>query len=220
MANLKELMAQRQQAAQGNQDASTQPTPTAPPIPVVAQRVNAFAQRFAGTQPQGSSPIQEVPAPSVPATLADDDSFTLEGLSNFEDEGVAPVALRQTKSQFDDETPATKPQRELPGDAEKGLLQFVSLIDGVYEIIGDSELLGNVIRSIMIELKSNPQYMKQVHKEDVHQWVKAMRDSMGMARIKKQEKKKAAPGSKAKGAKSDPDMEQAFADLGVDMSGF
>lgn len=143
--------------------------------------------------------------------------MNLDDLNNLEDEGISPTTTHM--SQFDDETPATKPTRELPADADKGLLQFIDLIDGVYGIIGDSELLGNVIRSIMIELKSNPQYMKQVSKEDIRQWVRAMRDSMGLARIKKQEKAKPRSGAaKGKSKVTDSDMADAMKDLGIDMS--
>jgi hypothetical protein len=219
MANLKELMAKRQAAAtQGDStneaavpmaEAQTQPIATPQSPAASAPRVNAFAGRFAAPRSVAPTTLEPVVAPQ-------EDDMDLEGFANLTDEGVAPRPVKV--SQFADEMPATAPTRELPEDITKEMKQFVELIDGVYQILDDSELLGNVIRSIMIELKTYPQYMKMVSKEDVHQWVRAMRDSMGMARIKKQEKKR-APASKGKGAKIDSDMEQAFADLGVDLSG-
>lgn len=187
-------------------------TPTPPVVQVEPARVNVFARRFGAAKPVDQPAV----SPAI-SGLDDEIEFNLDSLADIEDEGISPSQIQKlTKHQFDDETPATKPTRELPPDIEKGMKQFVDLIDGVYDILGDSELLGNVIRSIMIELKSNPQYMKMVGKEDIHQWVKAMRDSMGMARIKKQEKKR-APASKGKGVKLDADMEQAFADMGLDL---
>jgi hypothetical protein len=90
------------------------------------------------------------------------------------------------------------------------------LIDGVYGIIHDTELLSNVIRSIMIELKANPQYLKHVVKEDVRTWVKAMRDGMGLARVKKAEKK-AGTGRKSSTKALDSDVLSAIDDLGFDL---
>lgn len=100
---------------------------------------------------------------------------------------------------------------------DKTTLQFVEMIDGVYEIIHDPELLGNVIRSIMIELKSNPQYTKLIRDDDVRTWVRAMRENMGLARVKKVEAKARRSGSKTKsGSKAvDMDMMADLAELGI-----
>lgn len=121
-------------------------------------------------------------------------------------------------SGFADETPATKPTRDLPEGLDKGQLAFVDLIDGVYQITHDVELLSNVIRGIMIELKSNPQYIKLVAKDDVRAWVRAMRDNMGLARVKKAEKK-AGTGTRKSGGKAaqDQDVLSALDDLGIDL---
>lgn len=177
-------------------------------------KVNPLASMF-------KTAVAATPQPAKSAEVVEvSEDMDISDLANLEDEGVAPVAHGRGPSQFDDETPATKPTRELPEDADKSLLQFVDLIDGVYEIIGDSELLGNVIKGIMVELKAHPQYMKQVCKEDIRQWVRAMRDNMGLARIKKQEKAKprGAGGAAKKGGKVDSDMQDAFNDLGIDFS--
>jgi hypothetical protein len=111
-------------------------------------------------------------------------------------------------STFADETPATKPTRELPADLEPQGKLFVKLIDNIYDpmILHDPELLGSVIRNIMVELKSKPAFMTLVAPEDVRTWVRAMRSSMGLARIKKQEKKTGARGGSRKSAAVDNDM--------------
>jgi hypothetical protein len=128
------------------------------------------------------------------------DDIDLSDLENMEDPGIPPLPKPVGfKSNFDDETPATKPTRELPEDLDKNSMQFIDLIDGVYGILDDPELLGGVIRNIMIELKSNVQYIKLVAPEDIRTWVRAMRDSMGLARIKKTEAKSTrGTGAKAK----------------------
>lgn len=89
------------------------------------------------------------------------------------------------------------------------------MIDGVYDLFHDPELLSNVIRGIMIELKQNPQYMKHVVKTDVHLWVKAMRDNMGLARVKKQEKKAGTGARKSKSKATDSDLMSALDDLNL-----
>jgi hypothetical protein len=55
------------------------------------------------------------------------------------------------------------------------------MIDGIYEIIHDPDLLGGVIRNIMVELKSNPEYTKLMAPEDFRTMVRGMRESMGLA---------------------------------------
>lgn len=159
--------------------------------------------------------VQPTPAPAADPDLGDD--FSLDDLA----ESMAGDAesARETRSQFSDETPAQKPTRELPEDCDQGLRAFVELIDSVYSILDDPELLGNVIKNLMIELKSNPQYMQQVCDEDIRTWVRAMRNHMGLARLKKTEakEKRAKGGAKGKSSKVDNDMLDAFAELGVEL---
>lgn len=116
-------------------------------------------------------------------------------------------------SQFDDETPATAPTRELPDDLDASHLQFVELIDNVYGLLHDTELLANVIKSIMTELQTHPQYMKLVSPTDVRTWVRAMRNGMGLARVKKQEKKEKTSTRKTKVA--DAEWDATIAELGI-----
>lgn len=128
---------------------------------------------------------------------------------------VEPVRDEPSRASFPDETPASAPTRELPDDISEAAKNFVQTIDGIYEIIHDSELLANVIPNIMIELQQNPQYIKLVVKQDIHTWVRAMRDGMGLARIKKTESKarRKAGSSKA----SDADVLSALDELGIDL---
>lgn len=151
--------------------------------------------------------------PSVGAVESDggvsDPFAALNALGN-----VPAVRESSTISGFADETPANAPTRELPDDLSKEQLDFVSMIDNVYGILHEPEMLAGVIRNIMVELQSNPQYIKLICDEDVRTWVRAMRDSMGLARVKKAEKK--AGTSRAKKDKGvDADMLAAFASLGI-----
>lgn len=139
---------------------------------------------------------------------------SLADLESSVDEGIAP---RPGMSSFEDETPATKPTRELPDDLPKEQLQFIDLIDGVYEVLHEPDFLGSVIRNIMIELKNNPEYMRLVAPDDIRTWVRGMRESMGLARIKKTEAKvKRAGGTGKKGKTVDADMLADLASLGIE----
>jgi hypothetical protein len=140
---------------------------------------------------------------------------SLDDLDQSTDEGIAP---REGVSRFADETPADKPTRELPEGLTKEALGFVDMIDGVYEVMHDAELLGSVIRSIMLELKSNPEYMKLVAPDDIRAWVRGMRESMGLAKIRKQEAKAKRSGGGGKKSKLiDSDMLADLESLGVDI---
>lgn len=234
--NFAEMMAAKRAAAAGGQ--VVEPTPKNIPLAKAdpeVPKVNSFAAKLAlskaieaGT-PNQAAPVAVKPKFGIPGrtppanTTTDDDlGMDLDSLLDSEDEGIAPsddpdYEVQQVMSQFDDETPATAPTREVPEDADKGLRQFVEMIDGIYGILHEPELLGNVIRGIMVELKANPQYMQQVADNDIRVWVRAMRSTMGLAKIRKTESKaKRAGGGAKKGKGVDADMESAFNELGID----
>jgi hypothetical protein len=150
---------------------------------------------------------------------------SLADLAALTDEGIAPNTskreaeseyLRSRMSEFDDETPATKPNRELPEGIESQQLLFVEMMDGVYDLLDDPDLLGAVIKNIMIELKSNPQYIQMVTKDDVRQWVRTMRHTMGLARIKKLDSKSSRGTTKAKPKGKAMDQDVLNAAAGID----
>lgn len=87
-----------------------------------------------------------------------------------------------------DMIPAEMPPRELPADMTQEMQGFVTLVEGIYTCMNDPELFGNVIRNLMQELQSHPEYDKLLVDEDVGAMMKGLRSSMGMAVIKKQEK--------------------------------
>jgi hypothetical protein len=136
---------------------------------------------------------------------------SLDALDSSADEGIAP---REGVTYFADETPAVKPTRELPADMTKEQLGFIDTIDSVYDIIHDPDLLGGVIRNIMIELKSNAEYIKLMAPEDIRTMVRGMRESMGLARVKKQETKaKRASGANKKSKALDDDILAGLDDI-------
>lgn len=64
------------------------------------------------------------------------------------------------------------------------------MLNGIYEFFYDPEMFGGMIRQIMQELQEHPEYSKMIVDEDVHTLMRGLRESMGMAKIKKAEKSK------------------------------
>lgn len=124
----------------------------------------------------------------------------MDDLAGF-DETVAPAVERAADhSGFIDEIEATAPDRDLPPELEVGQLQFVESLDGIYGVLNDPEMFGQSVRIIMMELQENPEYIKLISDTDVHTMIRAMRNTMGLARIKKQEKSRKSPAGKKKAA--------------------
>lgn len=235
MSGLKALLAQRAAQRDGaNGVASGQAGSAAQPTGSASQSTQIPAEATppsdAPNEAQAAKPklgflakqLVKTPTAAAIATVESKaeplgEEFDLSDLSAFEGDG------KQTRggSGFADELSAleaTKPDRVVPDDADKGMLQFVSTMDSVYEVLDEPDMLGAVIRNIMVELKSYPHYAKMIAPEDVRTWVKSMRATMGLAKIKKTEAKtkRASGASKSKGSKHvDADMESAFKDLGI-----
>lgn len=126
-------------------------------------------------------------AKPVPAKLADD--FSLEDLASLDVSSVEESRQDQTTiSGFFDEIEATAPDRQLDPELDSQQRMFVEQLDGIYPVLHDTDLFAQSVRVIMMELQENPEYIKLVADQDVHTMIRGMRNSMGMARIKKQEK--------------------------------
>lgn len=109
---------------------------------------------------------------------------------------------QRAASRFNDEVPADSPPRNLEG-LEKQQLMFVESLDSVYKIVHEPDMLGGVIKNIMMELAQKPEYRKLIQPKDIHTMIKGMRDSMGMAKIRKEESKAKRTGGRKKTSKVD-----------------
>lgn len=142
----------------------------------------------------------------------------LDALMNDE----TPAPTRVARPIPADHIEATAPTRPVPEDATPQMLSFVKLIDSVYDLQFDQELLGNVIKSIMIELQTNPIYISSdwkkslVQPDDIRVWIRNMREVMGLNRIVKAEKKAKRASSKVKKVDSN-EMLDDLASLGFSM---
>lgn len=198
------------------EEATPQAVESKPAAPVVGKLGGMFGAKKPVTSTGSDSQADAAkPAAESVQTASPVGSSGID-LGSLADLDVSDFEESRPKSRFSDETPAQAPTRELPEGLTKEQLGFVDLIDGIYTILDDAELLGGVIRNIMIELQSNPDYMHLVAPEDVRTWIRAMRDSMGLARVKKLEKStKRSAGGKSKSKAVDDDMLGDLADLGI-----
>lgn len=136
--------------------------------------------RLAALTPKAEPQNEPVPESGV---------FSLADIEDSESMGTA------AKPEFyTDMVPAEMPPRELPPELSQGQQEFIELVSGIYTCMNDPQMFGNVIRSFMQELQQNNEYDKLLVDADVNAMMAGLRSSMGMSKIKKQEK--AAPRAK------------------------
>src|SRR3546814_12374356 len=58
----------------------------------------------------------------------------------------------------------------------------------IYTVLHDADMLGQSIRSVMQELQENKEFIQLVSDHDIHTMIKAIRNVMGVAKIRKEEK--------------------------------
>lgn len=167
----------------------------------------------------------------APKKVTSSDSATLEPTPKAEEEDrVQESTPTEQVSESDDiapkqeslpgEVPALESNREFPDDATEDMKQFGALVDSVPDLFDDPQVMQQVIRSIMVELQQNPEFMEVMTDEDVNTMIRGMRDVLGLAHVKKVAAKKKAGGStrKKKSALSDEqtaELDNLFAKLGV-----
>jgi hypothetical protein len=167
-----------------------------------------------------AKPVEKVEAPTAGEVAAGEPVIDLQSL--MDDESPAPARVARPLPA--DHVPATAPIRPVPEDATAPMLQFVKLIDSVYEMQFDQDLLGNVIKSIMVELQTNPAYISSdwkkslVQPDDIRVWIRNMREVMGLNKIVKAEKKAKRASGKAKKVDSN-EMLDDLASLGFTLEG-
>lgn len=161
-----------------------------------------------GTKARPTAPASP-PTPKQESTKGPGDSSTravadaptgLKALAQDESPGLTTVS---EAIKYDDEIPAQAPERELPEELDEAMQGFVQALDSVYnpQVLHDPELCGQMIRRIMSELQEQPQYIKLIQDDDAMVMIRGMRESMGLARIRKLEsKRKPSGGSRAKKA--------------------
>lgn len=166
--------------------------------------------RLGGSRPGvgrgGGSPVERVeqePAaePDVPveseSIRADLDS--LDAISNTT--LGAPIKPETPVMVMPNLVDVQVPDRELPADITTDQSGFIDQLNQVYSIVYDPELFGQFIRMIMQELQDHPEYIKLMSPSDLHVMVRGLRESMGLAQIKKEATKR-KPSTEAKAKKA------------------
>lgn len=161
----------------------------------LTNKLAGIGNRNAGSVPATPANIPARPTssstPAPDSGASDVAEFGLADLAGF-DAGSVNEVRSDTLSWFEDEIEATAPDRPLDPDLTTQQLGFVESLDNIYQVLNDPELFGQSVRIIMMELQENPEYIKLIQDQDVHVMIRAMRNTMGMARIKKQEKSRKA----------------------------
>ena len=142
-----------------------------------------------------------------------DDSpvFGLADLAGFDATDDTAPARSDTSSGFLDEIEATAPERAITPDLTPQQMNFIESLDSIYPVLHDPDLFGQAVRIIMLEMQENPEYKKLISDQDVATMIRGMRNTMGLARIRKQEKSRKTGGaakksSRSKSQVSDDDM--------------
>lgn len=186
-------------------------TPEAPP----ADKPKGLGLNIAGKKP--ATPVAKPTPTPTPAPIADA-PFSLEQIAQLDTADLPDSQPEiQEGSGFPDEIEATAPDRELPTDVTQEQLAFVESLNSVYQVLHDPEMFGQAVRMVMIELQENNEYEKLLADEDVHVMIRGMRRTMGLARVKKQAKKRGATTQKnarKKAGVSDHHMEMLAGLLG------
>lgn len=178
--------------------------------PKVPLKVGAGLKLGGATQkPAVSSALKAAPAAGLklgnipaakptPVATAIPDDLDLSALASLDTSEIpATEASGSNAMQFPDEIEATAPVRELPEDLTAQQVQFVESLDTIYSVLHDPDMLGQSIRMVMQELQENPEYTKLISDHDVHTMIKSIRNVMGIAKIRKDEKKTRSPGKKS-----------------------
>ena len=149
----------------------------------------------------GGVPVKtSAKAQPKPIESSEPAEFTLDQLAAMDASDIAPVETRDSQlvgSGYEDEIEATAPDRDLPDDLVAEQLAFVESLNGIYGVLHDADMFGQSVRLIMIELQENPEYERLLSDSDVHVMIRGMRRTMGLARVRKQEKSRKATGQKA-----------------------
>lgn len=142
---------------------------------------------------------------SVPQAISG--GLTLAGLASLETPSVGIPGLEtmdidpSESGGYLDEVPATAPVRDLPTELDKQQKAFIDSLDSIYRLHDDPEMFTNMVRKIMSEMQARPELCELLAAskgQDSNAIIRGLRQSAGMAQVKKQESKAKRSGKAAK----------------------
>lgn len=197
---------------------SAEPAPAAPPKVGKGLGLNlATAGRVVGGG-RNAKPASGVRSGGASASVHERESreddgavFGLADLAGFDASDDTAPSRSYADEGFLDEIEATAPERAITADLTPAQMNFIESLDSIYPVLHDPDLFGQAVRVIMLELQENKEYKKLICDQDVSTMIRGMRNTMGLAKIRKQEKSRKSGGaakssSRKKSQVSDDDM--------------
>ena len=161
------------------------PSPNPPTDSVVAE-----------PQPD-SAGVSEAPVGLTLQGLAGLDTGSVVGIPGIEGTEIDP----SESEGYLDQVPATAPVRDLPTELDKQQKAFIDSLDSIYRLHDDPEMFVNMVRRIMSEMQERPELCELLAAskgQDSNAIIRGLRQSAGMAQVKKVESKAKRTGGKAK----------------------
>jgi hypothetical protein len=188
-----------------------QPEPARPTQAPAGNKLAGLARlKLAGSRPADAGGSRDaVPALAEKPVAADDVpdesasiSADLDSLDAISSTTLGEAVRAETPTLvMPDLVDVQVPERDLPADITTDQKAFIDQLDQIYSIVYDPELFGQFIRVIMQELQEHPEYIKLMAPEDTHVMIRGLRETMGLAQIKKEStKRKSTTEARAKKA--------------------
>lgn len=164
-------------AAQANQPAANNPLPTPTPTPKPTPKFSLKAKAPIATESKPEPEAAEGNGPSPKESAVPQESHQPE-----------------TPSPLPGETPATNVQSLDTSNMEEGMAKFYAVVQRVPELHDDPDMLGQMLRRIMNDLKENPEYMEilapGVGDGHVNAILQGFKKCVGTVQIKKETTRK------------------------------
>jgi hypothetical protein len=182
---------------------------------------NLLGKSLSGSRTESKPPTVSNTGGTVAGSEASSghDGHVIDSLAELAESEAGQAPLRETPvTQFPDLIDVDLPERDLPADITLEQQGFVDQLNVIYGILHDGELFGQVIRSIMQELQEHPEYTQMLAPSDAHVMIRGLRESMGLAQIKKGERKRTSPNANPKKPSKSSEMDALLDNSGMDFS--
>lgn len=132
----------------------------------------------------------------------------IAGLDDSDDSKL--IGIDESGDGYLDQVPATAPVRELPPELDEQQKGFVKSLDAIYSLHAEPDLFVNMVSKIMSDMADNPALADLLADEDSNAMIRGLRQSAGLAQVKKQESKAKRGG---RSSKPNPKLDEALATL-------
>ena len=148
------------------------------------------------------------PSPSGKSASGGLSLISIAGLDDADDSKLNGVD--DSEEGYLDQVPATAPVRGLPAELDDQQKGFVKSLDAIYSLHSEPDLFVDMVSKIMSDMADNPALAELLADEDSNAMIRGLRQSAGLAQVKKQESKAKRGG---KSTKPNPKLDEAMATL-------